>query len=1099
LRQPQLDRHGKPAITQGINTHTPKHLAEKILASRHILEGERKLVTVLFADIRGSTQLLEELDPEQAQKTVDPVLHVMMDAVHRYEGTVNQIVGDGIMALFGAPLAHEDHALRACYAALAMQEEMRRYRQRLGQSEEAGLQIGIGMNSGEVVVRSIDNDLNIEYSALGHTTNLAARMQELAGRGSILMTASTLRQVEGFVEVKSMGGVQAKGLSQLVDAYDLIGATSARTRVQAGAARGLTPLVGRNTEINIFNKVAQRVSDGRGQVLAMIGEPGIGKSRLVHEFTRHQLPPGWLVLEGTSVSYGKATPYFPLIEMLRRYFGINDGEGSENVRCQVITSILELDSTLKDAIPPVLSLLGALPDTCTTHPDQEPDWQVRPQDIDEPIRRFNSMDPQQRRRHTLDALKRMCIRESQRQNLLLVFEDLHWIDHETQSFLDSLVDSLPMSHLLLLVNYRPEYNHGWSEKSYYTQLCVDPLQTSSVEEFLSKLLGDNPDLSPLKQLLIKRTEGNPFFAEESVRSLLETGILIGEKGAYRPGLKIDDLIIPSTVQNVVADRIDRLPLEEKHLLQTAAVIGVIIPFDLLQAVSELPDDQLFEYLAHLRSAEFIYETNLFPKLEYTFKHALTNEVAYSALLHPRRISLHAKIVTALESIAGRNLHDYVENLSHHAYQGELWDKAVAYLKESGLKCVYRSSFRNATAYFEQGLEALRHLPKARDTLIYEVDLCIEIRNTLYILGDFQQGLRYLEKAQPAARALNDQGRLGKIFNFMTAHWNLSGDSERAIASGIQALQHTNAPEHLDLHIVAHYFLGAAYHTVGQYGQAIDVLQRAVRLIGSRKHETFGTTGIVFVICQHWMVRCLAQLGEFTKAIPYGEDAIKTAVEYDHPYSTVYAYYGLGKLYHIQGEFEKAVSMLHRGLETCRSADIPVLYPLIAASLGSAYAFVGHTDEALRLLQSAIDHPAWMSRMGGQALRIAWVSEAYFVAGEHHEAEVYAKRGLELSLETKDLGSQAWLLRLLGDITSRRCPLDFEQAEGSYAAALRLARDRQMRPLEAHCRLGLGELYVRGKKDSKARSELTAAAQLYQNMAMAFWMDKAETALAMTRS
>ncbi len=360
-----------PVTVPGVpspETYVPRHLAEKILASRQFLEGERKQVTVLFADIRGSTRLLEGLDPEEGQKLIDPVLGVMMDAVHRYEGTVNQVLGDGIMALFGAPLAHEDHAIRACYAALAMQEEMRRYRRKLGQSEEAGLQVGIGVNSGEVVVRSIDTDLNIDYSALGHTTHLAARMQELADGGTILMTASTLRQVEGFVQVKSLGAVQVKGVSRPVEAFEVVAATTARTRVQAAATRGLTPLVGRQSEIEVFNKLVEQAASGKGQILAMVGEPGMGKSRLVHEFTRHKLRPGWLVLEGASVSYGKATPYFPLIEMLRHYFQIVDGEGSENIRDQVVTHILELDNMLKDAIPPILSLLGALPDENMTPP-----------------------------------------------------------------------------------------------------------------------------------------------------------------------------------------------------------------------------------------------------------------------------------------------------------------------------------------------------------------------------------------------------------------------------------------------------------------------------------------------------------------------------------------------------------------------------------------------------------------------------------------------------------------------------------------------------------------------------------------------------------
>jgi class 3 adenylate cyclase len=492
------------------DTYVPRHLAEKILASRQSLEGERKQVTVLFADIRGSTRLLEGLDPEEGQKLIDPVLGIMMDAVHRYEGTVNQVLGDGIMALFGAPLAHEDHALRACYAALAMQEEMRRHRRKLGQSEEAGLQIGIGVNSGEVVVRSIDTDLNIDYSAVGHTTHLAARMQELANGGTTLMTASTLRQVEGFVQVKSVGGVQVKGVSRPIEAFEVVAATTARTRVQAAATRGLTPLVGRQSEIEVFNNLVEQAASGKGQILAMVGEPGMGKSRLVHEFTQHKLRPGWLVLEGASVSYGKATPYFPLIEMLRHYFQIVDGEGSENIRDQVVMHIFELDNMLKDAIPPILSLLGALPDEKITPPSDGHNRLIRLQDIGEAIKHFLSMDPQQRRRHTLDAVKRVLIRESQRQPLLVVFEDLHWVDNETQAFLDSLMDSLPMAHILVLVNYRPGYVHTWNDKTYYTQLRVDPLQPTNAEELLQHLLGSNKDLVPLKELLIHRTEGNPL-------------------------------------------------------------------------------------------------------------------------------------------------------------------------------------------------------------------------------------------------------------------------------------------------------------------------------------------------------------------------------------------------------------------------------------------------------------------------------------------------------------------------------------------------------------------------------------------------------------
>ncbi len=1070
-------------------SYVPRHLAEKILASRQSLEGERKQVTVLFADIRGSTRLLEGLDPEEAQKLIDPVLGVMMEAVHRYEGTVNQVLGDGIMALFGAPLAHEDHAVRACYTALAMQEEMRRYRRKLGQSEELGLQIGIGVNSGEVVVRSISNDLNVDYSALGHTTHMAARMQELAAGGTTLMTASTLRQVEGFVQVKAVGGVQVKGVSRPVEAFEVVAATTARTRIQATAVRGLTPLVGRRAEMEVFSKLVEQAASGKGQILAMVGEPGMGKSRLVHEFTRHQLRPDWLVLEGASVSYGKATPYFPLIEMLRHYFQIVDGEGSENIREQVMMHILELDKVLKDAIPPILSLLGALPE------EVQPSAALAQfKEVVDAMDRYLGMEPQQRRRYTFDAIKRVLIRESQRQPLLIVFEDLHWIDNETQTFLDSLIESLPMARTLLLVDYRPEYSHGWGDKSYYTQLRVDPLQPNSAEELLHYLLGSHEDLVPLKELLIHRTEGNPFFAEESVRSLVETGFLVGEKRAYRPGLKIDEIRIPGTVQNVLADRIDRLPLEEKRLLQTAAVIGVIVPLTLLRAVTELPEDELHRYVSHLQTAEFLYETNLFPEVEYSFKHALTNEVAYGALLHERRMFLHARIVNALDEMTENTSHDHLEKIAHHAFCGELWDKAVIYLRDAGARAVSLSSFRNAVFYFERALEALRHLPKTDENLRNAVDLQVDIRNALFILGDFQQGLKLLQEAKVLAEGLNDQGRLGTVFNLMTAHCNLAGNSEQAVTYAKQALNHTRASEYLDLHIVAHYFLGVAYHNLGQYDQAVDVLERALSLIGNRKYERFGTTGSVYVVCRAWLVRGLAQLGKFSQAVGYGDEAIQAATEINHPYSIVYAYYGAGVLYFIKGDFERAIDVLERGLKVCDSAEIPVQRPLIASCLGAVYGFVGRLDEALQHLESAVKDTESMRRMAGQAMRVAWLSGAYMLADRLDEAEAFARRGLELAGESRDKGTQAWLLGILGDLNTRCNPSGTKDAEAYYRQALALAQELAMRPLQAHCRLGLANLYGMMKNSAKARSELLSAAELYRAMSMQFWVSKTECAL-----
>ena len=418
--------------------YTPPYLAEKILTSRSALEGERKQVTVLFADLKGSTELIQGLDPEEARQLLDPALHVMMDAVHRYEGTVNQVLGDGIMALFGAPVAHEDHAVRACYAALAMQTAMQRYAEKVRRTQGLTVQMRVGLHSGEVVVRTIGNDLHMDYSAVGLTTVLAARMEQLATPGSILLTAATLRLVEGLVRVQALGPVPVKGLDDPVEVFELAGATALRRRLEVAVARGLSPFVGRQPELEALRQALVRAEAGQGQVVALIGEPGVGKSRLVYEFLHSHHTQGWLRLESSSVSYGKATAYLPLCDLLKAYCHIEDRDDLRTVRAKITGQLLTLDEALQDIVPAVLALFEALP-------------------ADSP---FLLLDPLQRRRRTLEALKRVLLRESQVQALLLVFEDLHWIDSETQAVLDMLVESLPTTRVLLLVNYRPEYQHG---------------------------------------------------------------------------------------------------------------------------------------------------------------------------------------------------------------------------------------------------------------------------------------------------------------------------------------------------------------------------------------------------------------------------------------------------------------------------------------------------------------------------------------------------------------------------------------------------------------------------------------------------------------
>jgi class 3 adenylate cyclase/tetratricopeptide (TPR) repeat protein len=891
--------------------YTPPHLTDKILTSRQALEGERKQVTVLFADLKDSTELIRDLDPEAAQQLLDPAIQHMMDAVHRFEGTVNQVLGDGIMALFGAPIAHEDHALRACYAALAMQAAMRPSADEVRRTHGMEMRLRVGLNSGEVVVRSIGNDLHMEYSAVGHTTHLAARMEQLAAPGSIRLSADTLRLVEGLVQVNALGPVPVKGLPEPVEVFELTRASAIRRRLQAAVARGLSRFVGRDTELATLQQTLDRAAAGHGQVVAAVGEAGVGKSRLLYEFVHSHRPQGWRVLESASVSYGKATPYFPVVELLKRYAHVEDGDEPRTMRAKLTGQIVTLDETLQEAISALLSLVEALP-------------------ADSP---FLQLDPPQRRQRTLAALKRVWLRESQVQPLLLVFEDLHWIDTETQAVLDSLLESLPTAQILLLVNYRPEYQHTWGSKTCYTQLRLDPLPPASAETLLTALLGDGvgaqhaAPLQALKQLLIERTRGNPFFLEESVRALVETGALVGTPGAYRLAHDLLTIQVPATVQAVLAARIDRLPPEEKRLLQTAAVIGTEVPFALLQAIAELPEAELYRGLARLQAAEFLYETHLFPERAYTFKHALTHEVAYGSLLLERRRTLHARIVGALERLALDRLAEQVERLAHHALRGEVWGKALAYCRQAGETALARSVHHEAVGYVEQALSVLPHLPETRAMHEQAIDLRLLLRSALLPSGDLGRTLAYLHQAESLAVALDDAPRLGQVSRLLAIHFCLTGTYNQAItaAQRVLALARTNGE--IVQQALAHQTLGITYQFQGDYRQARDCFGQAVESLDEvRSHERFGNVVLPAVQTRAFLAWCHAELGTFAEGQAFGEDGLRIAEAVAHPGSLMLASWGIGMLPLRQGDLRKALPCSNALWSSARTSTCRSIFP-----------------------------------------------------------------------------------------------------------------------------------------------------------------------------
>jgi class 3 adenylate cyclase/tetratricopeptide (TPR) repeat protein len=837
--------------------YTPRYLAERILTSRSALEGERKQVTVLFADLKGSMELLAERDPEDARKLLDPVLDRMMEAVHRYEGTVNQVMGDGIMALFGAPLAHEDHAVRACYAALYMQESVTRYGDEVQRSHGVPVQIRIGLNSGDVVVRSIGSDLHMDYTAVGQTTHLAARLEQMAKPGSVLATAETLRLAEGHVQARRLGPVPIKGLPAPVDVFELTGGEPTPARLQPVAPRVLSPFVGRDAELAHLRRALAQAREGRGQVVAVVGEPGVGKTRLLFEFTRAREAEGWRLLETRAVSYGSAMTYFPLITLLKGYFHVEHGEADEVVRDKLVRQVVSLDDRLKDAVPSLLLCLEALPAA-------------------DPLR---SLDPAARQRRIGDAAKRLLLRETQRQPLLLVVENLQWLDPETTGLLDSLIDSLPAARLLLVVTYRPEFAHGWTNKGHYTQLRLDPLPPPSADVLLEALVGSDPALDPLRQLLVRRTEGNPFFLEESLRALVETGVLVGERGAHRLAKALGTIQVPATVRAVLAARIDRLSPEDKRLLQAASVIGADVPFPLLQAVAELSEDELRAGLARLQAAEFLYERTLFPDLEYTFKHALTHEVAYESLLQDQRRRLHARIVEAFETLYPDRLAEQSDWLAHHVVRGEVWAKTPQYLRPvtadplQAAACWWRGEHNRAVE------ESLKDLSIGREFKDFsaQVSASFSLGQACHSLGDYPRAIEHLRRNVAALQGdvVRERFGLPGVAGVLSRAWLVSclaerGDFGEATPLAAEAMAIAEAAGDPYSRVVADLAGAALSVAQGEPAGAIARLERSLALTEEQGIDP------LFPLVAALLGHARLASGRVAEAVPLLEEAARRA-------------------------------------------------------------------------------------------------------------------------------------------------------------------------------------------------------------------------------
>jgi len=924
-----------------------------------------------------------------------------------------------------------------------MQESVSRYAEGVFRSHGVPIQIRVGLNSGDVVVRAIGSDLHMDYTAVGQTTHLAARMEQMATPGTILLAPATLQLVEGYVEVAGRGPVAVKGLRDLVEVYMLTGASGLRTRFHAAAARGLTRFVGRDAEIEQIRRALTLAHEGHGQLVALVGEPGVGKSRLVYEVTHSHRTRDWLVLEAGSVSYGKATSYLPVIDLLKAYFKVHDRETHREIREKVTGKLLTLDRALEPILPALLALLEV--------PVEDAHWQA--------------LDPANRRQRTLDAVKQLLLWESQGQPVLVVFEDLHWIDEETRALLDGLVESLPTGRLLLLVNYRPEYKHSWGSKTYYGQLRLDALPPESAGELLNALLGDDQGLEPLKRLLVRR--GNPFFIEESIRTLVETGALAGGRGAYRLTRAIEAIEVPATVQVILAARIDRLPADDKQLLQTASVIGKDVPFALLHAVAELSEEAMHGAFARLQAAEFLYETRLFPTPEYTFKHALTHEVTYGALLQERRKALHARIVDAIERFYPERLIEHVEGLAHHAMRGEMWERAVRYLRQAGEKAAARSANREAVAFFEQALTALSQLPESRETLGGTLDIRIALGPCLGAV----HGESSLEKeasydaAQKLCLRLDDRPRLFPAL-WGLLHVNVNrGLYREARELGERLVGLARELRDPVLLLEAHHSLRISLYGSGDVESAELHVLEGLQQYDAQRHRAYASiygghdTG---VCCLNFAALTAWTRGYPSRAFRYAQEAVRLARKISHPYSTYLALYWAACVHCQRREYRATVEKAGAALDTASAYGLRPDRAALLARLGREGTLA--ESELTRLHQAA--RPLWWG--WNSSFIFCLLAEAYASAGMPDKGLAALAEIPEQALQTVYAPE---IRRCRGALLLAQGDAHASEAETCFRSAVDLARRRGHRSLELRAATSLSRLLAQRGHRHEARRAL----------------------------
>ncbi len=1041
--------------------YTPPHLREKILAGRQQLEGERKQVTVLFADVRGSMDLQEQVDPEDWRTIMDGFFHVLSDGVHRYEGTVTQFTGDGIMALFGAPIAHEDHAQRACYAALQLQEDVKRYAGRLRRQRGLEFAVRLGLNSGEVVVGGIGDDLTMEYTALGHTVGLAQRMEVAADPGTAFLSEHTAHLVEGFFELSDLGAQAIKGVQEPLHVFELRGVGAARTHMDVAQARGLSKFVGRDAEMQSLRAALARARQGDGGIVGVVALAGTGKSRLCYEFVEQCRADGMQVLEGHGVAHGKDVPFLPALEFLRGYFGIHEGDSPEIARRKVRDAILPFDRRYDEVLPVLYEFLA----------------------VGDPERPAPRMDPEARQQRVFGLCQELTRRSAG--PLLFLFEDLHWFDAASLGFVEAFVEAVPGAHAVLLVSFRPEFEAEWMHQTTYQQLALAPLDALATGELVDDLVGQDPSLNGVPQLLREGTGGNPFFIEEAVQDLAEHGGLAGKRGSYTLMRPIEELTIPASVQAVLDARIDRLPEGEKQVLQTAAVIGRAFGGAVLGRVAQRTRDELGAALQALVGAEFLFKSAVFPEVEYTFKHALTQEVAYHSQLTDRRTRTHGAVAEAIEVVYPDNLDERAAVIAHH-YEVAGDNLPAATWHRRAARWIGPTDTAEAFRHWRRVGALLEAVPASGDSLALRIEACIQMVNFGWRAGMSESlAAELFAEGKALAEQAEAFGPLAFLYTVYAAARGHAGDVRAYVALNVEGAELAERAQ--DRGVQAAAFVPVVYSLFcsGRLREALRYAERGLELTRIDQRLGFDLIGFrpyAFYTCIRGLL--LAPLGRIREAARIWEEAIPLAREHEHdvePLGWTYGDVVSGGWY--TGDAPTAQTHAVQAVEIAEKIGSPFSRVLAYGWRGLAYLTAEDWPETVAAMEQTLD----FSRTRGigrekESYYLAWLARALLETGEPDRARATAEEALALAQDQgatlQECGALAALARVLLRTDGAAAA---EQVGSILQQALVLIAEHGYAMEEPFIRMELAELArVTGDAEAQKR-ELREAHRLFTEM------------------